>query len=84
MSEQLPTYRVEVLFSGHAPMRQLARASGVTDVDGQGDVVRCRVHGSFQPFLEALCGYEVLRLESVLLLDDTSTSGVEDRNAGTV
>jgi hypothetical protein len=84
MSKHTLAHRVEVVFSGHAPMRQLARAAGVTDVEGQAGVVRCRVHGSFQPFLEALLGYEVLCLESVLLLDDTSTSGVEDRNDGTV
>jgi hypothetical protein len=40
------------------------RASGVSDVEVDGPVLRCRVCGSFQPFLEALRGYEVVSLTS--------------------
>jgi hypothetical protein len=39
-------------------------ASGVSDVEVDGPVLRCRVCGSFQPFLEALRGYEVISLTS--------------------
>jgi hypothetical protein len=82
MSEQFPTYRVEIQFSGPVPARQVARASGVSEVEAHGTILRCRVLGSFQPFLEALRGYEVLRLESGISLDFTSTSQQEKGNAG--
>ncbi|MBO0703421.1 MAG: hypothetical protein J2P38_10845 [Candidatus Dormibacteraeota bacterium] len=64
MSEQLAVQRVEVRFVGPAPLRQIARASGVSDVESDGPVVRCLVSGSFQPFLEALTGHEVVSLSS--------------------
>lgn len=84
MSEQFSSYRVEAVFSGPAPVQQLARASGVSEVAAEGSVLRCRVLGSFQPFLEALLGYEVLRLESTISLDSKSTSPVEEGHAGKV
>ena len=65
MTEQLPNQRVEVHFVGPPPARQIARASGVSDVEVDGDRVRCFVCGSFQPFLEALRGHEVLSLDSI-------------------
>lgn len=58
------TRRVEVTFTGAPPLRRLERASGVSDVEADGPLVRCLVAGSFQPFLEALRGTEVLTLES--------------------
>lgn len=64
MNEELPNQRVEVLFVGPPPGRQIARASGVSDVEVDGHWVRCSVCGSFQPFLEALRGYEVIGLTS--------------------
>ena len=64
MTEQLPNQRVEVHFVGLPPARQIARASGVSDVEVDGHRVRCSVSGSFQPFLEALRGYEVIGLTS--------------------
>ena len=64
MTEQLPNQRVEVHFVGPPPARQIARASGVSDVEVDGHRVRCSVCGSFQPFLEALRGYEVIGLTS--------------------
>jgi hypothetical protein len=64
MTEQLPNQRVEVLFVGTPPSRQIARASGVSDVEVNGHRLRCSVCGSFQPFLEALRGYEVIGLTS--------------------
>jgi len=55
---------VEVVFVGLAPARRVARASGVSEVEADGSVLRCLVRGSFQPFLEALRGYEVVGLSS--------------------
>jgi hypothetical protein len=56
---------VEVRFTGPAPVRQVARASGVSEVEADGPVLRCLVCGSFQPFLEALRGHEVIGFDSV-------------------
>lgn len=46
------------------PAARVARASGVSDVETDGPVLRCTVTGSFQPFLEALQGYEVISLSA--------------------
>jgi len=64
MSHQLTVRKVEVTFVGALPLRQVERASGVTNVEVHGSVLRCVVSGSFQPFLEALRGHEVADLES--------------------
>jgi len=56
--------RVEVSFVGPPPARQIQRASGVSDVEIDGPILRCVVWGSFQPFLEALRGHEVISLTS--------------------
>jgi hypothetical protein len=61
---ELPTRRVEVRFVGAAPVRRVERAAGVSEVQADGSVLRCVVSGSFQPFLEALRGHEVISLES--------------------
>ena len=60
-----PVRRVEVRFTGPAPVLQVARASGVSEVEADGSVLRCLVSGSFQPFLEALRGHEVIGFDSV-------------------
>ena len=57
--------RVEVTFVGTPPTRQIERASGVSDVEVDGQLVRCLVCGSFQPFLEAVRGYEVVSLTAI-------------------
>jgi hypothetical protein len=59
-----PVQRVQVSFVGTPPVRQIERASGVSEVDIDGPIVRCLVTGSFQPFLEALRGHEVITLQS--------------------
>jgi hypothetical protein len=64
MPDMPPIQRVEVSFVGAPPARQIARASGVSDVEVDGTVLHCVVSGSFQPFLEALRGYEVTSLQS--------------------
>ena len=55
---------MDVTFVGPPPVRQIERASGVTEVKVDGSVLRCTVSGSFQPFLEALRGHEVVSLTS--------------------
>jgi hypothetical protein len=69
MTDELTSQRVEVTFVVRPPARQIARASGVTDVEVDGCRLRCLVHGSFQPLLEALRGYEVISLTSIPTLD---------------
>ena len=65
MADELQLQRVEVTFVGVPPAQQVERALGVSQVEVQGRVLRCTVHGSFQPFLEALRGHEVVALKSV-------------------
>ncbi|HVH64627.1 MAG TPA: hypothetical protein VM674_01220 [Candidatus Acidoferrum sp.] len=70
MSGMVTVQRVAVRFVGAPPVRQVERASGVSQVQTEGPVLHCLVIGSFQPFLEALRGHEVISLES------TATEGV--------
>ena len=60
MTREQPIQRVEVSFVGAPPIRQVERASGVSEVEVDGSTLRCLVCGSFQPFLEALRGHEVV------------------------
>jgi hypothetical protein len=64
MARELPAQRVEVSFVGVPPARRVERASGVSDVEVDGSTLRCLVRGTFQPFLEALRGYEVVDLRT--------------------
>lgn len=64
MTEELKTRRVEVSFVSPPPASVIERAPGVSDVRIDGRLVRCLVSGSFQPFLEALRGHEVVSFES--------------------
>jgi hypothetical protein len=64
MTSELPIQRVQVSFVGTPPVQQVQRAPGVSEVEVDGSVLRCLVLGSFQPFLEALRGHEVISLES--------------------
>ena len=75
MKEELPVQRVEVSFVGTPPAQQVMRASGVSEVEVDGALLRCLVCGSFQPFLEALRGHEVVGLTS------TSTTGEQEHVA---
>lgn len=56
---------VEVRCVGAPPRDRVARASGVSGVTADGQVLRCTVTGSTQPFLEALQGTEVVDLVSL-------------------
>jgi hypothetical protein len=64
MTDDLPVQRVEVRFVAPPSAQQIERASGVSDVRIDGATLRCLVFGSFQPFLEALRGHEVISLSS--------------------
>ena len=65
MTEEPPVQRVEVSFVGTPPLLQVKRASGVSEVEVNGAILRCLVCGSFQPFLEALRGHEVISLKAM-------------------
>ncbi len=65
MTEGLPIQRVRVSFVGAPPAQKMERASGVSEVEIDGSTLRCVVCGSFQPFIEALRGHEVVSLESI-------------------
>ena len=63
MSMNSSTQRVLVTFAGPPPpAERVKRASGVSDVHVVGQELRCLVQGSFQPFLDALLGHEVVDL----------------------
>ena len=64
MSADAAVQEVLVTFVGRPPVEQVERASGVIEVKVEGQVLRCVVCGSFQPFLEALRGHEVVTLSS--------------------
>jgi hypothetical protein len=64
MTEEPVIQRVEVSFVGNPPVRQVERASGVSAVQVEQRILRCLVYGSFQPFLEAIQGHEVISLRS--------------------
>ncbi len=63
-TENVLVRRVEVSFVGSPPVQQMDRASGVSNVEADGALLCCLVSGSFQPFLEALRGHEVVSLTS--------------------
>lgn len=65
MGEEPHPQRVEVTFVGSPPAHRVERATGVSEVEVDGRILRCTVYGSFQPFLEALRGHEVLSLRSI-------------------
>jgi hypothetical protein len=66
MVDDATTHRVELTVVGSPPTRQIERAQGVSEVHVDGPLVRCLVCGSFQPFLEALRGYEVVSLTATV------------------
>jgi hypothetical protein len=74
-----PTQRVRVTFAGVPPAHEVERASGVSHVSCDGQVLLCVVCGSFQPFLEALRGHEVLSLITSEVEDVTGKALEGDR-----
>lgn len=68
--ERVPVHCVEVRLVSTPPGQQVRRASGISDVVVEGQVLRCVVTGSFQPFLEALRGHEVVYLKSTELIQE--------------
>jgi hypothetical protein len=82
MNEELPARRVDITFVGRPPARQIARASGVSEVVVEGSRVYCLVNGSVQPFLEALRGYEVIGLTSTPAFSNPDEQGELSRGDG--
>ena len=72
--QALPIQRVEVSFVGAPPAQRVERASGVSALEIDGPILRCLVWGSFQPFLEALRGHEVIGLTSTTSPREGTTS----------
>ncbi|WP_422769814.1 hypothetical protein ACN28C_24200 [Plantactinospora sp. WMMC1484] len=72
MAAQLPVHRVEISFVGAPPVVRIERASGVSAVEREGQSVRCLVAGSFQPFIEAIRGHEVLTLRATPTVTESS------------
>lgn len=77
MTTDHPPQRVEVSFVGTPPVQRIERASGVSEVEIDGPILRCLVAGSFQPFLEALRGHEVVSLQSRPVVEPMSPMRVE-------
>jgi hypothetical protein len=75
MTPVLPMKRVEVSFVGAPPAQSIERASGVSELEIEDSVLRCTVTGSFQPFLEALRGHEVISLTSTAARASTNEGG---------
>jgi hypothetical protein len=84
MPEDLPMRRVEISFVGPAPVRQVERASGVSEVEVDGSTLRCLICGSFQPFLEALRGHEVLGLLSRVVIPEDASPSSRHSTASTI
>ena len=74
MKESPPIHRVAVTFTGSPPAHPIGLASGVSGVEVDHHTVRCLVHGSVQPFLEAVRGYEVTSLTATELRPETPAS----------
>jgi hypothetical protein len=64
MTAEGSTHQVSISFVGAPPAGRVGRASGVSDLEIDGSVIHCLVTGSFQSFLEALHGHEVVTLQS--------------------
>ena len=64
MTHELPAQRVEAVFVGAPPTQRVAQAPGVSAVEIDDHTLRCLVSGSFQPFLEALRGHEVISFKA--------------------
>jgi hypothetical protein len=78
MAAEYSVQRVEIGFVGMPPVKKIGRASGVSEVEVDGLIVRCLVAGSFQPFLETLRGHEVITLISVPAVEHVSSTRVEE------
>jgi hypothetical protein len=65
MTQEVAIQRVRAKFAGAPPAERIERASGVSQVVVDGATLRCVVSGSFQPFLDALLGHEVISFEAI-------------------
>jgi len=61
--------------AGNSVLRfRFDRAAGVSQVEADGSTLRCLVCGSFQPFLEALQGHEVIGIDATLAVAQDAPS----------
>lgn len=65
MTEGQSPHRVEMRYVAAAPAQQVERSSVASEVEVNGTTLPCLVCSSSHPFLEALCGHEVISLESM-------------------
>ncbi len=56
--------RVEIEFAGEPPVEAIRRTANVDAVTAENHRVRCVVHGSFEPLIDALAGAHVANLSS--------------------
>jgi ABC-2 type transport system ATP-binding protein len=61
---RLRIHHVEVELAGTADVERLKRVPGIEQLKVDGNRIHCNVRGSFEPFLEALQGQQVLNLVS--------------------
>jgi ABC-2 type transport system ATP-binding protein len=61
---EIRSYQVEIEFGAMPPAAQLRTATGVEQVEVDGNRVTCTVRGSFDSFLAAIAGHPVLKLVS--------------------
>jgi hypothetical protein len=77
MSKAQPSQRVEIGCVNAPSAGQIEQAAGVSEVTVDGTTLRCLVTGSFQPFLEALRGHEVITLQSTPAVEPMSFQEIE-------
>ena len=63
---RIRVHRVTIEFAPgtQVPDQRVRAASGVADVDVDGEALSCTVHGSFEPLMQALAGAHVVNLVS--------------------
>jgi ABC-2 type transport system ATP-binding protein len=57
-------YQVEIEFAGPPPVDAIRAAVGVDHIEVEGRRVRCTVHATFKPLLDAIAGSTVVNLSS--------------------
>jgi ABC-2 type transport system ATP-binding protein len=57
-------YQVEIEFAGPPPVDAIRAAAGVDHVEVEGGHVRCTVHATFKPLMDAIAGSSVVNLSS--------------------
>jgi ABC-2 type transport system ATP-binding protein len=61
---EIRVHRVEIEFAGEVPVEAIRRAEAVHDISAENHRLRCIVHGSFEPLMDAIAGSHVVNLTS--------------------